>query len=338
MNLKLYEIRCCKKEEYGKLVQFFREYWNENHIFCKSKEIFEFQHGKAERGYYDFLVAVHKETEEFHAVLGFIRSSLYDDGEDYENPQAIYGALWKVREDVRNKEIGKLGLAVLFELVNLFPNSVYITLGLSKYSQSIYKAMHYDFGIMTHYYIANKNKKNYEIIVNPHFSSAQSKCECRIERMADAVEIENRFIPSKTPEYIRNRYLRHPFYKYELLGIYRGEELLSEWIIRKISVGDANCIRIIDMVGDLEHIENISEQLTLFMENENCEYIDCYNHGVSPECFIKMGFVEKDGDTVVPNYFEPFEKTNVDIYYAAYRKDGIVIFKGDADQDRPSMI
>ena len=102
MRMNLYTIRLCRTDEYGKLIDFFRKYWSENHVFCRNKEIFEFQHGDGQNGTYDFVTAVHNETGEIHAVLGYISSSRYDNG-DPAKPQAVYGALWKVRKDIHNK-------------------------------------------------------------------------------------------------------------------------------------------------------------------------------------------------------------------------------------------
>ena len=42
------------------------------------------------------------------------------------------------------------------------------------------------------------------------------------------------------------------------------------------------------------------------------------------------------GTRRIPNYFEPFERINVDIYFAASVSKGLVLFRGDGDQDRPS--
>ena len=51
-----------------------------------------------------------------------------------------------------------------------------------------------------------------------------------------------------------------------------------------------------------------------------------------------MGFVKKGLSDIVPNYFEPFLKQNINIDYAFKSKSPYVIFKGDSDQDRPNLI
>ena len=184
MKLHDYTIRLCKREEYDKLVDFFRNYWSPNHVFCRNKEIFEFQHGRAEKGYYDFIIGIHNETQEIHAVLGFISSSTYD-GTDPSKPKSVYGALWKVRDDIHNQEIGKLGLGVLYYLIKSFPNSDYITLGLSGFSQQIYSSLHFDFGKLAHYYIASKYCSSFEICENPRIDyNSESNMEFSLQTIS----------------------------------------------------------------------------------------------------------------------------------------------------------
>ena len=45
-------------------------------------------------------------------------------------------------------------------------------------------------------------------------------------------------------------------------------------------------------------------------------------------------------NVIVPKYFEPFEKKNInlDFAYKVNSKSLYFIFKGDSDQDRPSYI
>lgn len=339
MRFELYTIRLCRRDEYEELVDFFGKYWSKNHVFCRNKEIFEFQHGDASNGEYDFIIAVHNETNEIHAVRGFISSSRYDGG-DFANPVSVSGALWKVRDDVQNKEVGKLGLGVLYYLLKHFPESAYISLGLSVFSQQIYDALHFDFGLMKHYYIASKYMDEFYIASDPFINShsvvnEEYKIKC-INAVPD--DFDSYYYPTKNREYIVNRYLNHPFYEYKLAGIFQRGELLTIWVIREIEVDGHRCVRLVDVVGNMEGIQDIEGNVHEFLQNSNSEFVDCYNHGIKENIFFGMGFRQIDGDTVIPNYFEPFEKKNVDIHYAAHSKKSVVIFKGDSDQDRPNLL
>lgn len=341
MKLNLYTIRLCKFDEYEKLVEFFRKYWSEKHVFCRNKEIFEFQHGcgASRDGAFDFIVAVHNDTGEIHAVLGYISSSRYDGG-DVKKPNAVYGALWKVREDIQNKEIRKLGLGVLYYLLKMFPDSAYITLGLSRFSQQIYDALHFNFGLMNHYYIAARHTIDFRIasapVVNP-----KSRCsDDYYMRFLDVIPdgFDSFYYPGKNANYIAKRYMEHPFYKYKLAGIYRQEELLTVWVIREAMANGRKCLRIVDVVGDIRRVQNLEGNIHTLLKECDAEYIDCYNYGIDEEVFFGIGFYKVEGDTIIPDYFEPFEKKNIDIHYAFLSKKPVVIFKGDGDQDRPNLL
>ena len=51
----------------------------------------------------------------------------------------------------------------------------------------------------------------------------------------------------------------------------------------------------------------------------------------------KQGFLLKNKDELVPNYFEPFVKKNIKLGIAIiknYYKNKLIIVKGDGDQER----
>ena len=47
-----------------------------------------------------------------------------------------------------------------------------------------------------------------------------------------------------------------------------------------------------------------------------------------------------DGETVIPNYYEPLAQRNVRVYFAYRLRAGqrLIVFKADADQDRTNRI
>ena len=225
-------------------------------------------------------------------------------------------------------------------LLKRYHDSDYITLGLSKDSQAIYEALHFNFGKMNHYYIASKYVNEFVIAQDPvinHDSTINYRFEVMfIDDIPD--DFDPYYHPTKNKTYIENRYLNHPFYKYKLLGIYENNELKAVLVTRKCDALNSSCLRIIDIVGNLETIDNIEGNIEELLKENGAEYIDCYNCGINKEVFLKIGFKEVTGNTVIPNYFEPFEKRNVDIHYATYAHRPVVVSKGDGDQDRPNLL
>ena len=151
-------------------------------------------------------------------------------------------------------------------------------------------------------------------------------------------ELECVYFPYKNKRYYNNRYLNHPYYKYQLLSVCFKSEVLAVLVVRKVFYETCSCIRIVDVCGDLKRIDNIYGNFQKLLDAENAEYIDCYNCGIPKEQFEKMGFVEVEKDTIIPNYFEPFEQKNIELRYASYAATSVVMFKGDCDQDRPNLL
>jgi len=78
--------------------------------------------------------------------------------------------------------------------------------------------------------------------------------------------------------------------------------------------------------------------LQLLLEETDAEYADIYNVGIDPELLKRAGFrcVDPDGPEIVPDHFEPFEPRNIRLWYSLKGSSAPVLFKGDADQDRPN--
>ena len=78
------------------------------------------------------------------------------------------------------------------------------------------------------------------------------------------------------------------------------------------------------------------------MDQEQAEYIDFYNAGIDDDDLRKSGFKRRipNDNTVIPNYFEPFAKENVEISFVIRLPAGkkYRVVKGDSDQDRPNII
>jgi hypothetical protein len=333
--MKLYDIRLCEISESKKLQDFIHHHWKKEHILTVSDELFYFQHLDKVNHRLNFVVAENLKTREFDGIFGFILSDIYD------NSKTIipikWGAIWKVRDDVHNSEIRNLGLALLKFVLNIYPNVSYAVLGMSGNNIAISQALHFICGSLTHYYIANRNIKQFKIAKNPVIGSdIKSTYTIHEININDTVYINNSINPYKNIEYFKGRYDRHPMYKYKFYGVYNDERLKLLLVVRKIELLGTSVLRIVDLIGSFDETGSLYTQLQDILMIENAEYIDCYNFGIDEERFLKLGFNIVDEDnTVIPDYFEPFECRNVSLHFAS--KKPIIIFKGDGDQDRPTI-
>lgn len=332
--MKLYDIRYYQPKDRHRLIQFLDKYWRKNHIIATSEKVFDFQHKFDDR--YTFVIAENKETKEFDAVYGYILTHKYD--ESRQIPNVAWGAIWKVRDDVKNAEIDSLGLGLLRFILKNEDIVTFASSGISEKHKEIAKGLGFVMGEMTHYYIANISKEVYAIAENlkkPVFQ--QNNVRLTWVEWINDINVTNTLNPFKNYNYFIHRYWKHPVYAYRLLGAYISGELRLLMVVRKQVVEDSCCLRIVDIIGSEYELRNISLEMQKILIEENAEYIDCWNYGIDKNIFSTLGFEEVSGNTIVPDYFAPFERKNIRIEIDSLEQDlPIVIFKGDGDQDRPN--
>lgn len=339
--MKIYDVRFCKKEELPLLLTFIKNHWQEDHIFLKSKEVLNFQHYDFQRSRYNFIIGYNKLSNEIDGLVGLIPISHYDPDLNMFND--TWGGIWKVRTDIKNEEIANLG-AKLFGIFDQY-NS-HGSIGMSKIATILHKIRKYKIGSLNQYFILNEKIKDHKVAIVkeyfrqidfPRFSKEISIS--KIEDISSFKDFDDVYSPKKSINYLKNRFQRHPIYKYEFWEINDGINI-AILVTRKIFLNNASVIRIVDVLGKLENFNSLFHQFQNILQNENSEYIDILNHGIAQEVFLKIGFekLNLDGDLIIPNYFEPFFCKNIEINFAFRALDDYVIFKADADQDRPSLI
>lgn len=337
----IYEIRRCKVGEIDLLQTFLHYSWKENHVLAMSKTLLDFQHLDRQEDIYNFIVAYNTEAGKFDALLGFIPTYHFD--WQLKNENDFWLTTWK--NDTRESRRNDLGLLLFNKIVvSMKPKSI-AAIGISEAGEKIYKALRFTIVRLNHYYYINKAIEQFHIaLVNsPHFRNEKKKsCKYMIKEInvEDIGPIKHPYRPMKTAEYIINRFVKHPIYKYRLYGVYEKSFLCCVFVVRLINIKLSRCLRVVDIYGPIDGLDNLTPALDTLLQEVKAEYIDILNYGISRHAFESMGFILKVGDDIViPNHFEPFERRSVDIL-CAYRTNyqNYVIFKGDGDQDRPNQI
>jgi len=335
----MHEIRFCHISEYKLLIEFIDKYWKKDHIFTKDKNLLDWQHLDKTHDRYNFVVAYNKITNEFDAILGFIPISQYD--KSLVSNNELWLAIWKIKDSMSGKVSG---IQLLFYLNNKLKPTTICSIGITEGVKEIYDAFKYKRDTLSHFYIVTDNYRS-------NISDITSTNDCTNTlgkyQIKEVFLIQDKFIlekilvssqqyPIKSIEYIKNRFLHHPTYKYHIYGIFFNDDIVSFFIARKIQINNGACLRIVDYYGDFID-ENICYSFKALLKNIDAEYIDMVCHVPQVSAVIKMGFLEKDNQDIVPEYFEPFVQKNVTIDFAYKSKNDIFIFKGDSDQDRPSQ-
>lgn len=323
------KIELCSFSDVEKLIYFIDNYWKKNHIFVRDRELFDWQHKGS--SYYNFVIT--KDDDEIIGVLGFIPSSQYSSSLIKNNE--LWLAIWKVKDGVKKPG---LGVMMLNYLRKKYSNPTICSLGLSSQVIPIYKALKYQVGVLSHRAFFNQNKSFFHIGIpdNKHLiPNKESNLNYMVLNSID--DIPHSFFsryPKKNNEYIKNRYIRHPRYEYMFLPIYDNGILLSISIFRELNVDGVKIARIVDSFG--ENVMNLkfNSVFSKFVEDLDLEYVDLVSN---MECELGSGFIQSSDLVTIPNYFEPFERKNVNVDFAYKSNMKLIIFRGDSDQDRPNI-
>jgi hypothetical protein len=129
-------------------------------------------------------------------------------------------------------------------------------------------------------------------------------------------------------------------YTYVVVGLVDHGSILGLLAARVAEHAGRRALRIVDFLGPAGLFERIGGVVQSLLESHDAEYADVYNVGIDPRAFEGARFSRVDpcGADVVPDHFEPFERRNVRLWFSIKGAGEPVLFKGDADQDRPSIV
>ncbi|MEG1782904.1 MAG: hypothetical protein RR253_06615, partial [Oscillospiraceae bacterium] len=156
-----------------------------------------------------------------------------------------------------------------------------------------------------------------------------------IEEVKADFHIPQGLKPQKDYWYIEKRYFKYPHYKYNLFGVYNGEDCLSLVVFRVNEGCEGNVLRLVDFIGAPANFCLLNGFIDDLILQYDCEYCDMYSFGVDGVC---AGFTQRIGEEVIiPNYLDPLWKKNIDYFFFTSDKDGFTMFKADGDQDRKNL-
>ncbi|WP_104401016.1 hypothetical protein [Vibrio penaeicida] len=327
------EFKVCSLDMVDELIGFIDEHWRKDHIFTRDRKLFDWQHKNGDQ--YNFVLAMR--GKEIIAILGFIPTSQFS--KTLEDQKEAWLAIWKVRDDIRQPGLGLLMLKFLKKELDL---KLICSLGLSKQVVPIYKALKYEVGILNHFAFFNQTISNFSLVQPPNNYLAaveHTSFSYQILNENDSFNgLEHLFAshPKKDVTYIKNRYINHPVYKYEVVVIFEKNEPISLFIYRVNNVDDVLIARIVDMQGESILDSRFNHVISDLVSDKGFDYIDIVTNINSDK---NSGFRSNASDQfVIPNYFEPFELKNISIDYAYQTENpNVRIFRGDSDQDRPNL-
>ena len=331
------DIRICQNDDIETVMAFINLHWRKDHVLATSQKLMDWQYKQA-GGLYNFVLAY--EGNDLLAVLGFIPVDRYDPA--LRDRAAVWLALWKLRSDVK---IAGLGLRMLRFLERMHSIKTIAVNGINAAHPPMYQALGYRTGVLRHSYLFNPNMQSRLLaIVNPAVAVALPQLGQSVMQEMDQQTLQQLPWPpgnqNRTPAYFAERYLRHPFYRYQvhLFSFDSQRALLATRVVRH---GNAAALRIVDFTGDVNVLAQIGNSLEDLMQQHDAEYVDFLNSGIPQGLLAQAGFAELDfdGPLIIPNRFEPLERKNHRVFFAIKTSDTSepLIFRADGDQDRPNI-
>ena len=334
-----YDFYFCRKEERAELIHFLDTYWRKGHILTRSVDLLNWQHYNPNKRRYNFILARHKPSQELHGILGFIPSSQFD---SQIARQVVYSCIWKTRKDIQTPSLGKALYRYLYEHVAA---DLLATLGISKVALDIYKHWHFITGTFDHFYLFNPQHPAVlssqcisHFVETTSNVSLQQLTQTDFEQLSPQDSLFNN--PYKSKIYYINRFYKHPIYTYTFLGVKQDGQLKAILVTRVCQALNSRCCRIVDILGTLPAMASVLQH---YLQINAYEYMDLLCAGVPAPILQTAGFINKKDNihTVIPDYFEPFEKQNIVLDFAYFPLLPIStpqFFKADADQDRPNLL
>jgi len=342
MNKQNITIELLKHKELYLFQEFIKKNYSAKHIFARDHSIFDWQH----KGTSTYFCMSAKQDGKLIGAHGFIPLSHFDKALPKNQ---IFLALWSVKEGF---SIG-LGFQLYKEILKKFSPNFIGTTGFNLCTTPFHRWQKFNVGTMDHHVVLSPYVKNFQIAKVPVQKTPRKQISPRRITFKKVNELDlqtlntsNLYlhqIPIKSDIYIKNRFLDHPVYTYDVFAIMEEGRLIALCVLRPILHEEVTVLRLVDFIGPNEVFCLLSDFIFSILEEYNAEYIDLYSYGVQIEILKQAGFInrKKVEGLIIPNYFEPFEQKNIDLafgYKTSLSHTPVRIFKGDGDQDRPNRL
>ncbi len=331
-----YTIRFANRSDIVNIMQFFKSYKNENHILANDRAFFEYEFC---RGDEVCVVLLLNENNDIEGTLGYIPYG----GELRD----IFTVMWKVLDS------GQMfaGVGLLYYLIDHGRCRHIFTSGLNEGTRNIYRYLGFETGDLQHFYMLNPDCESRiaQIVDRTELNTdfQDSSVSVTLEKVTDKKLFLADYSPEKREDrihkssnYMVHRYFENPRYQYMIYQLWRdGEKTLSFLVAREQKQEESIILRLIDFVGDEGLLAHAGAPIRRLMRENGYEYVDLYVYGMAEEILYRAGFSKKmkDSANIIPNHFSPFCRKNVNIGIFWEKEMHPIIWKGDGDQDRPSV-
>lgn len=333
------KIKILKKNNLKSFFRYLNLYYKKNHILSKSKKLFDWQYLSNKNYNFYYLLKKNK----IKSIHGIIPTSHFD--KNIIN-NTLFLSVWS------SSGIAT-GAKLLFFLVKKLNFKLIVGLGSSGQSFSFQKLAGFKCGYLNHFFLtSNKSKKK---LISPNnfsnYKTIKKKNNYKeLKYEEDILKLNSKIFtyqePKKTSVYLINRYLKHPFYKYNIYLVEKKNKSPSVFIFRLCKYKNSSAIRIVDFIGPNYMFSEGKYLFDFLLKKNSSDFIDIYSFGI-PTSYFRNSNLEninkyKKNNLIIPYYFEPYIHKNFEMAFA-YKVQKklfkpIRFFKGDSDMDRPNRL
>ena len=326
-------IRRALYKDIPNIMRFMDEHWKPGNILATNREFFEWQFLDEDK--LNMFIGVDEDNGKIYGMIGAVvysRSS---------NPD-VSGCTWQVIKSSNPM----LGVDLLNDMYRQLKVRYSYAAGLSKKAVRINELMGNVIVEMDHYYrLADRADYKIARVVDKVIPDSKQTGYC-LEPIYSAGEMKRIVseealaaqLLSKDYDYIERRYFKHPIYHYDIWKIVNAEKNShSVLITREEGVEDRKICKVIDHYGKIEDLGKIAAAVDRLMEEKGYEYVDIYSFGIPVEIDEQGGFIRcgENSENIIPDYFHPFVQENISLKLVDSKIEGVRLFRGDGDQDRP---
>ena len=328
------------KTDFRLIMEFYKNNWRPNHILANNLHFLLYEHGT--RDGLNFLYATKKnEPEKIQAITGFI---IYTpESPDLANISAV------MSKTIDNCEIPMIGLETNRRVSHYRNPRTYCGLNTNPNTMAyLSRELGRNVSVMQHFALANPKipperthlasipiTVSLRNLLHTKFKTTLINTAKELSNYEKLFKVRSKF-PYKNYRYFFKRYLNHPLYKYNIYAISNGVKPVSIVVTRTVYHRNSSALRVIDYIGEIELLGLSIKSLGPILLDNRHEYLDILTVGIEEKILTSEGFVEaRLAGLKVPTYFEPFDETPKQIWCERSKAD-MILFKGDADGDRPN--
>ena len=306
-----------------KIIQFIKEYWDQNHILVTNSSVFNHLYANQHNDCLQFFLCK-DQNQRIRGLLGYIL-----DDQFRTNPLGggCWLALWKIDPSLKSP----IGLKLLLCLKDTLEVAYIGCLGINPETIPFYDALGFETGIIPHYFKDTENSKPLK------FSNYKFEMVSLNDAQCDCFAIED-------IDYLRRKYWTSGFYNYTAFFTSSKCGKMALIVTKKYEHENLGrpLIRVVDFIGNVQAVVAFFHLFCGQKNLKNSIRVDMHLWQSVEQDKSLYSLEVSTKANPCPTFLEPLVNSHVDRYFCFKKlREGlqpINITSGSGDQFRPNQL